>query len=82
MNIDPTMPTLTLGLSEWFGDDKKRFRYWIKGGISAPAALVKVQFIEVTLPHGHVILRLCDGFEDGMIKANAILREWIEGVLR
>ena len=82
MNIDPNMPTLTLGLSEWFGDSQKRFRYWIKGGVSAPAVLVRSRIIEVTLPHGHSIGRLCDGLDDGMSKADAMLREWIDGVLK
>lgn len=50
--------------------------------ISAPAVLVRSHIIEVTLPHGHSIGRLCDGLDDGMSKADAMLREWIEGMLQ
>jgi hypothetical protein len=89
MNIDPTMPTLTLGLSEWrkceFRGESIRLRHWMAGGEDlGEAAVVFSMSVSVFSP-SHKSLRSpsfehCDGVEDGMSKADAMLRKWIEGV--
>lgn len=86
MNIDPNMPTLTLGLSEWRpppqGGDR-RVRHWIEGDrIIGTAASVGAADMYCRLPFVHEAWKSCDGVEDGMSKADAMLREWIEGVLQ
>lgn len=81
MNIDPTMPTLTLGLSEWRHEGVSFARYWIRGDRIKCAARVWANELEVISIGNNGRGGACDSIEDGMSKADAMLREWIEGVL-
>jgi len=83
MNIDPNMPTLTLGLSEWietaFGAHR---RFWLCGDQEVIASQVTRCCVEVKLPGGFSQFRSCCDVEDGKGCADQLLREWIEGGLQ
>ena len=82
MNIDPTMPTLTLGLSEWryAPHGPLRYRVWTVGGeivgVAAHAFPEQVRALTPFSPMPEWVG--CNGIEDGMRIADEMLRKWIE----
>lgn len=77
---DPTMPSITLRLSEWqYGRHCSRMRAWMAGGIAqTAAAMAWPEKVRVYSPTAREAIVPCDGVGEGMRIADEILRKWIE----
>lgn len=80
IKADPAMPSITLRLSEWqYGRNCSRMRLWMTGGVAqTDAAMVWPEKVRVYSPTAREAIVPCDGVEDGMCIADAVLRRWIE----
>lgn len=79
---DPTMPAVTLRLSEWrastYGACMRR-SWVVADKVRCVAASVRPHDLYVDLPFGQAtVCRNCNGIEDGMRIADEMLRKWIE----
>lgn len=80
MNIDPAMPTLTLGLSEWQVLSGYAYRNWLPIEVAAAETCRTHGSVYGLDPGGEWMEFDCNGIEDGIRKADVLLREWIERV--